>query len=162
MNTVSVGMGASRKITENGQRSNKKYVVNILRKEGTMRTIILCILISVLSHWAWGQDSVLVSESTRKATVHEIHMSLWYQQFRPLLDAYKFYEAECWADSTKQTFHVYSSGRNEYTSLCPREYGETCIDPGISPRFRGHRTIYTHREPTFTGFMEFLKRKVKP
>jgi len=37
MNTVSVGMGASRKITENGQRSNKKYVANILRKEGTMK-----------------------------------------------------------------------------------------------------------------------------
>jgi len=23
-------------------------------------------------------------------------------------------------------------------------------------------TWYTHREPTFTGFMEFLERKVKP
>lgn len=129
-----------------------------------MRTILLCILISVLSHWAWGQrDSRWQSVSVDTVwTPHEIHMARWYQQFRPLLEVLKFYSDECWADSTNQTFHVYSYGGNEYTSLCPREYGEPCIDPGINPGFRGHRTIYTHREPTFTGFREFLERKVKP
>ena len=152
MNTVSVGMGASRKITENGQRSNKKYVVNILRKEGTMRTILLCILISVLSHWAWGQDNLRDScwQSVSVDSVwtpHEIHMARWYQQFRPLLDAYKFYSDECWADSTEKEGWV--------THATP-------VGMGMYSCYQTYEEWWSHREPTFTGFMEFLKRKVKP
>lgn len=124
-----------------------------------MRTILLCILISVLSHWAWGQDNLRDScwQSVSVDTVwtpHEIHMSLWYQQFRPLLDAYKFYEDECRADSTLYWTDIVLTGVADSSYVEP--WGWV-----YSYRTREEK-YYTHREPTFAGFREFLERKVKP
>jgi hypothetical protein len=90
------------------------------------------------------------------------------QLLKIFLNEYQQYEAECFADSTEECFaiYVYTSAvfyqNNERTVWADTTYGRCgTIDPGINPAYQGERMIYTHREPTFTGFMEFLKNKYK-
>ena len=138
-----------------------------------MRTILLCILISIISHWAWGQeihhgtlpDSMLVSDgliygkpaadtltATRDGFLTEEEMEMYYWIFnhggRGFISAWTIYSDECWADSTK-----HEELRPCFSAVYPPCPGHS-YDP---PRF-----YYTHREPTLPGFMEFLERKVKP
>jgi hypothetical protein len=89
-------------------------------------------------------------------------MARWYQQFGPLLDAYKAYSDECWADSTKRVAKEYFQKfyRPDMSiGLIKIEY---VTEPMYMADSVETTTYYTHREPTFTGFMEFLKREVKP
>jgi hypothetical protein len=123
-----------------------------------MKTLSLIILLT--SAICYGQDFRQLGRPFRiqADTSSPIGQARWHPQIITLEDMDAYWQ-ECWNDSTSQTFHISLIGGNEYTSLCPREYGEACIDPGISPAFRGHRTIYTHREPTFAGFREWMRRK---
>jgi hypothetical protein len=77
------------------------------------------------------------------------------------LNDYEDYEAECFADSSKKSIHK-TNGTSciialndttfEFTDKLPQK--AKCLN-------KGHRNkiFYTHREPTFTGFMDFLVKK---
>jgi hypothetical protein len=57
------------------------------------------------------------------------------------------YKAECWNDSTKQ----------EELRPCFSSVGSPC--PGHS--YDPPRIYYTHREPTFIGFIDWIERRRK-
>jgi hypothetical protein len=72
------------------------------------------------------------------------------------LKDYQQYETECYADSSKQYYRLEQvwGERDSWRMakiLVDTETAENC--KCILPYF------YTHREPTFTGFMEWLKKK---
>jgi hypothetical protein len=64
-----------------------------------------------------------------------------------ILNDIEEYEWECFGDSNKQYYRFEKTGK----ILVDTEIAENC--KCILPFF------YTHREPTFTGFMEFVQKK---
>ncbi len=148
-----------------------------------MRAIILCILISIISHWAWGQDSVLVENrqadtltAIRDGFLTKEEMDMYYWIFnhggRGFISAWTIYSDECWADSTRHDNflpqpHGYALPlwKDWVTGMVDSNYvlyahGGSGVTLELIceklPRF-----YYTHREPTLPGFIEFLERKVR-
>ena len=71
-----------------------------------------------------------------------------------LLKVLEQYEQECYADSTLECFLVYVYDQDTAYQRCSKF---NMIDPGINPNYQGSRKIWAHREPTFNGFIKFLK-----
>lgn len=65
------------------------------------------------------------------------------------------YEKECYADSTFVEMHCYKYQGDEY--FRPKD----CIDPGFYLGYVGLKSWYEHKEPTFKGFIEFIKKRLK-
>ena len=147
-----------------------------------MKTLILFLF---LASMAWGQievdgDSVRVTQ-TGKYTINTSDNTINFTSFEPmvyyfssdttnpvnvsgklyknkigvyqtmvvatLLQQYEAYTKECWADSTKE----------EELKLCNSLVYPPCKGHSYNPP----RYYIIHKEPTFTGFIEFLKRGVK-
>ncbi len=72
-----------------------------------------------------------------------------------LLQQYEAYAKECWADSSV------SSVSMEYDSLATVKYYERHPSDKKWGLIMKETKTYSHPEPTFTGFIEFLKRGVK-
>jgi hypothetical protein len=71
--------------------------------------------------------------------------------FERLIEDYQAYTAECYADSFIVTEHITD------TTPCDMFWynnSSVCINPK-----HDNKLVYTHSEPTFTGFMEWLEKK---
>jgi hypothetical protein len=64
------------------------------------------------------------------------------------------YEEECYNDSTEAAYDYYKWG-NDTTIQSPS------IDPGHIMGYIGRKNIYIHKQPTFAGFIIWLKTKYK-
>ena len=64
------------------------------------------------------------------------------------------YQTECYNDSTEVTYDWFEFDGKRY-SWTPT------IDPGINPNYIGTWAIWEHRQPTFTGFIQWLKERSK-
>lgn len=78
-----------------------------------------------------------------------------YQKFiiTTFFNLYEQYEIECYNDSTLEYFEVFGFGDNKY-----RIKGHS-LDPGFDPNYRYGEEIWTHKDPIFQGFMEWLKEQ---
>ncbi|MFA5772920.1 MAG: hypothetical protein WC974_09345 [Thermoplasmata archaeon] len=65
------------------------------------------------------------------------------------------YQDECYADSTEECFNVYVYDGKEAFQHCSNHD----IDLGFNPAYKETRNIWTHKEPTFIGFIEWLKKE---
>jgi hypothetical protein len=101
---------------------------------------ITCLGQSKYSSNIFVRDSILYYYGIPANTpLHKIPISI--------LNDIEEYEWECFGDSNKQYYRFEKTGK----ILVDTEIAENC--KCILPFF------YTHREPTFTGFMEFVQKK---
>ncbi len=89
---------------------------------------------------------------------------LWSQNISKLLELYEEYETRCFNDSTKQCFNYYSNFHltgSALDSLVFENYKTPCTkydyDLGISMNYRGTHEEWIHVQPSFIGFMQYLK-----
>ena len=68
------------------------------------------------------------------------------------------YEQECYADSSLECFLKYKSYFSNKVLYTPCT-NINMFDPGFDPNYIGKVEIWTHREPTFKGFIKYLKEK---
>jgi hypothetical protein len=117
-----------------------------------MKTIILVILLSVFikaqDHILTHEDSLKIEEMTK--VLSELNAK-WTPSFLALTKAYR---NECYADSSLQTFSMYRYD-NDTAYRIKSKYD---IDPAMNSNYIGEVTKYIHREPTFKGFLEFIKQ----
>ena len=118
-----------------------------------MKTLILILTLTVgySQHSEWDITEVpalMLYDS-------DSNVLTFYQNFTVinLLALYQEYEMECYNDSSLNYYEFYNYQGKEYKSK-----GHS-LDPGFDPGYIGGRKIWTHKQPTFQGFMEFLERK---
>lgn len=132
-----------------------------------MRTICIAFTLLILSGLSYSQSKKVEvePEGHGRSDTSTIRLSLYFDDngckienaltLTDLLDLWVQYSAECWADSG--CWLVKSGIKHpQYTYY---EYGGMYYREKISCRCSNY--FVTHREPTFTGFMEFLKSRVK-
>ena len=65
---------------------------------------------------------------------------------------YDQYEKECYADSSLHSYNLFEVGGAKW-------YGSpNMIDPGFNAGWKGLVDVWEHREPTFRGFIEWLRK----
>ena len=74
-----------------------------------------------------------------------------------IVKLYDAYAKECYADSTTQTYNIYIRNGHKYYALPSSED----VDLGIDVDYRGQEQVWEHKQPTFSGFIEFLRSKIK-
>ncbi len=63
------------------------------------------------------------------------------------------YQEACYNDSSLQCFNIYMYGKGITYVPC----AESDMDLGFNPAFRGTTELWIHSQPTFEGFIEFIK-----
>ena len=86
------------------------------------------------SRYVWYNDS----------TWTFIDSTAYYYQMKRLVSSWKAYKQECWNDSTKLIRWIKPDAGNFAVSY--PEYLDT---------------VMVHKQPTFEGFMEYLKRRIE-
>lgn len=127
-----------------------------------MRTILLLLVLSTVG---WGQTDALDRET--EPTLFLQHLvrldtAQFYNKstmFHDILDEWKLYEQECYTDS----FRVWTMPQSASAIQGAKEWEDTTK----MPQTTYYETLiarypslqWTHREPSFLGFMEYLERK---
>ena len=113
-------------------------------------TIIDAVNFVVWAITIFEDGDYLISGSSVDAWISQsIPRDTIYATFNPfneagLLNLLELYEAECYADSVENGYLV---GMYWEDGICKTE------------KYYSHNIPYRHREPTFTEFIEFLKRR---
>ena len=120
-----------------------------------MKTIIVILLLSMMLI-CLGQEKELLEvqdvyvETTQGWIRFDSTIQVIMVQY--FLQLYDEYEQECYKDSTQTEHHItdgtpcYGTSRNwdDFTCITPGHYDEM---------------TWVHKEPTFQGFMEFIRKK---
>jgi hypothetical protein len=67
------------------------------------------------------------------------------------------YKKDCYNDSTKQCVNVYLIESGEYYTPCSKHD----FDLGFNSNYKETKEIWTHKQPSFEGFMEYIKTFIK-
>jgi hypothetical protein len=123
-----------------------------------MRTLTLIIL---LTSACYGQDSLIHKWTPGYQTVITPGIMIieprTSHEWTPItLEDMDAYWQECWNDSTKQVQFIgwlYKDPKTKEIYVVDHRWGD-------DPRFiEVKKEFYTHREPTFAGFREWMRRK---
>ena len=87
-----------------------------------------------------------------------IHGSQLEKTLLGIVLMYDQYKRDCYADSSEHTFNMYIYNywsKPDTSYSIPSKYE---IDPGVNMNFRGTVKRWVHKETTFEGFIEWLRK----
>lgn len=120
---------------------------------------IICVLFALTANAQ--KDSSIFIYYKKQNTSHLIYRTDSNNNFyyntkgikNTILILYSDYQQICYADSFIVTYDYYKHG----TDTFQREHYPQIIDPAIEFGYIETSETWQHRQPTFEGFMEFLK-----
>jgi len=122
------------------------------------------IMVSFLFCWCiniYGQESI-----TDATIISDMYWPYFNPAILELIELYEEYETECFNDSTEQCFNYYRTYHLFGSALDSLEFenyktpcGNFDYDLGIDASYRGTHEEWVHVQPSFIGFMQYLKKK---
>ena len=129
------------------------YNLNFITMKTTTKNLLLAILIFIACY-SYGQDTIFWNESPIELIMqaeYDYRDSLLREQFNykvvsVIIRMYDEYAIECYNDSTYQAVVIQHRVDNDYTP-----FGSVWEELDYE---------YTHRQPTFNGFIEYLRNRL--